>query len=97
MAAGVAGSHFTLHILEEPIGKVILIVGAPRRFHAVLPAVGAVVFHHVFLRITAERGPTRVANPDSFFRMKTHDPNPLLRMAKNLNCLCDAGRASNGA
>ena len=73
MPARTACRHFTLQILQKPVGKVILIVCPPRCFHSRFPAIRTVVLHIIFLRIPVQRSSARVTNPDSFFRMKTHD------------------------
>src|SRR5580700_1062788 len=80
MPARVAGGHFSLQVLKETIRKVVLIGGASRRFHAALAAVRTGVLQSILLRIAAERSPTRVTNPNSLFRRKTHDFVPRQNM-----------------
>jgi hypothetical protein len=66
MPARTAGSHFTLQILQKPVSKVILIACSPRRLHAMLPAIGTVVFQSIFLRIPTQSSPAGVSNANSF-------------------------------
>src|SRR5579864_8654030 len=73
MPARVAGSHFPLQVLQETIREMVLIGGAPRRLYAALTAVRTGVFQSVLLRITAQRGPARISDPNCLFRRKTHD------------------------
>jgi hypothetical protein len=73
MPAGTARGHFSLQVLQKPVGEVILIVGAPRCFHPRFAAVWTIVLDHIFLRIAVQRRPTRVTDPQRFLRMKTHD------------------------
>jgi hypothetical protein len=73
MPTGTARGHFSLQILQKPVGEVILIVGAPRCFHPRFSAVRTIVLDHIFLRIAVQRRPTRVTDPQCFLRMKTHD------------------------
>jgi hypothetical protein len=80
MPARVACRHFPLHVLQETIREMVLIGSAPRRFFAVLPAIGTGVFQRVLLRIAAQRRPTRISNPNSLFRRKTHDHVPRRNM-----------------
>jgi hypothetical protein len=58
----------------------ILIGSAPRRFYAVRAAVGTGIFQSILLRIAAQRRPTRVSDPNSLFRRKTHDHLPRQNM-----------------
>jgi hypothetical protein len=71
--AGMTSCHLALQVLQKSIGKMILVPSAPGRFHAGLTAVRTIIFNQIFLRIAVQRGPTRVANPHCFFRMKTHE------------------------
>jgi hypothetical protein len=80
MSARVARRHFALQVLQETIGKMILIGSASRRFHAVLSTVWTRVLQSILLRITAKRGPSGVTNPNSLFRRKTHDHVPRQNM-----------------
>src|ERR1700756_3551335 len=51
MPAGVACRHFSLQILQETIGKMILIGSAPRRFFPMRSAIRAGVLQSILLRI----------------------------------------------
>jgi hypothetical protein len=73
MPAGMACRHLALQVLQKSIGKVILIASAPGRLYARLPAVRAVIFNQIFLRIAIQRSPTRVPDANGFFRMNAHD------------------------
>ncbi len=78
MPARVACCHFSLQVLQETIGKMILVGSTSRRFFAALAAIWTGIFQSILLRITAQRRPSRITDPNSLFRRKTHDfvPHP---------------------
>ena len=72
-AAFAARRHFALHILQKPIGEVIFVPVAARGLETVLAASRAVEFDTVFLRVAIKRGPSGIADANSFFRMTARD------------------------
>lgn len=67
MPACTARRHFAMQVLEETIGKMVLIRCAPRRLYAAFTAVWTSIFQSVFLGVASERGPARITNPNSLF------------------------------
>ena len=62
MSAGTARRHFTLQILQESVGKMVLGVGSPSCLDATRPAIRTRVFQHVFLWVAVQAATQRAAS-----------------------------------
>jgi hypothetical protein len=77
MPARTAGRHFSMQVLQETIGEMILVGSASCGLYSMLTAIWTGIFKSILLRIAAQRRPARVTNPNSLFRRrKTHDDVP---------------------
>src|SRR6266566_2916578 len=85
-AAGLAGGHFTLRVLQETVGEVIFRPRPAGRFHSLAATVRTDKFDHIFLRIPIQSRPTRISNSYDVFgmRMIVHSQSPRVWLMTNV-------------
>src|SRR5207245_9774799 len=85
-AAGLAGGHFTLRVLQETVGEVIFRPRPAGRFRSLAATVRTDKFDHIFLRIPIQSRPTRISNSYDVFgmRMIVHSQSPRVWLMPNV-------------